>query len=261
MIKLVACDLDGTLLWGPNKIIRDESMELIEAILDQGRIFVAASGSQYPNQRRLFAKIADRIGYICENGSLLMKNGEILKRFTYEREFGIKLMQSILAKDGCEVLLSGVDTCYIQPKEKSYEDHMSYFVKNNVTVVEDICAVEEPFLKISAYKRDGLVDIAHDWDEEFGTEANIALSSTHWLDTSPIGGDKGNALTTMCQHYSVSLDETIAIGDNYNDILMFKVAGHSAAMAHGPKEVHPYANEIAEDVNDVFRKILEGKYD
>lgn len=261
MIKLVASDLDGTMLWGPDKIIREESIELIEALLDQGRIFVAASGRQYANQRRLFAKIADRIGYICENGSLLMHKGGILQRFAYDRETGIALMKSILEKEGCEVLLSGVDTCYIQPKEADYEDHMRHFVKNNVTVVDDICAVEEPFLKISVYKKEGLVSIAHDWDEAFGDRANIALSSETWLDTGPVGADKGRALASMCQLYGISLDETLAIGDNYNDIPMFQAAGYPVAMKNGPEEVRQFAKETTEDVNDILRKVLEGKYD
>lgn len=261
MIKLIASDLDGTMLWGPDKIVRDESLELIEALLDQGRTFVAASGRQYANQKRLFARIAERIGFICENGSLLMYRGNVLKKFAYDRETGIELMKSILAKDGCEVLLSGVDTCYIQPKEKSFEDHMKYYVKNNVTVVEDICAVEEPFLKISVYNRNGLVRIAHDWDEQFGSRANIAMSDKTWLDTGPLGADKGSALAAMCEMYGIGTDETLAIGDNYNDIPMFCTAGFPVAMEHGPEEVKKFAKETAKDVNDILRKVLEGKYD
>ena len=121
MIKLIASDVDGTLMREGERVIPPALFPLIHTMKENDIYFAACSGRQYANLRRLFAPVADDIGYICENGSLLMKNGEILKRFTYEREFGIKLMQSILAKEGCEVLLSGVDTCYIQPKEKSYQ--------------------------------------------------------------------------------------------------------------------------------------------
>lgn len=263
MIKLIASDLDGTLLWGTEKKIRKESVELIEALLAQGRIFMAASGRQYPNQRRLFDPVGlgDKIGYVCENGSLIMHKNKILKQYFFERELGIELMKSILEKDGCEVLLSGVNTSYIQPKTLEYEIHMKEFVRNNVTVVEDVCAVEEPFMKISAYKANKLVSFAHDWDDRFGKEMNIALADEFWLDFGPLESGKGKALLAVCDFYGYTADELLVIGDNYNDISMFEVTKNSFAMANGPEEVKTHANHVAQDINDVFRDILEGKYD
>lgn len=261
MIKMIASDLDGTMLWGPNKIMREESLQLVQEILDQGRIFVAASGRQYANQRRLFAPVKDKIGYICENGSLLMHEGKILKRYTFERELGIELMQSILEKEDCEVLLSGVETCYIQPKKESYTDHMIHFVKNNVTIVDDICAVEEPFLKISIYREQGIQAVAHDWDDRFGHRMNIAVSDGLWIDMGPFGADKGSALQEMCRVHGICPEEVLVIGDSFNDIPLLRTAGYPIAMEAAPEELKQYAKETTTDVNDVLRAVLRGEYD
>lgn len=263
MIKIIASDLDGTLLLGEERIIRPESFELIEALLDQGRIFMACSGRQYANQRKLFQAggLSDRIGYVCENGGLIMHKNNILKQYYFEKELGVELMRSILAKDGCEVLLSGVNTCYVQPKDPEFADYMREFVGNHVTVVDDICAVEEPFMKISAYKKDEIVSLAHAWDAQFQGKMNIALANEIWLDFGPSGAGKGRALLDICDLYGCTSDDLLVLGDNYNDISMFEMTRHSFVMENGPDEVKPHANHVAKDVNHVLKDILEGKYD
>ncbi|QNO15408.1 HAD hydrolase family protein [Alkalicella caledoniensis] len=50
-------------------------------------------------------------------------------------------------------------------------------------------------------------------------------------------GNKGNGLKTMARHFNISIDNTVAIGDERNDIPMFKVAGLSIAMGNAEEEV------------------------
>ena len=69
MIKLVASDLDGTLL---------HNYDTIKALHEKGIIFTAASGRQYANIRRLFAPLGFDIPYIAENGSMCVYKEEIL---------------------------------------------------------------------------------------------------------------------------------------------------------------------------------------
>ena len=54
-IKLIACDLDGTLLLHGAQACTRKALELIGELCDRGIYFVPASGRQYPNLRRLFA--------------------------------------------------------------------------------------------------------------------------------------------------------------------------------------------------------------
>ena len=55
MIKLVASDLDGTLLHNYQQTVPKEIYDTIKALHEKGIIFTAASGRQYANIRRLFA--------------------------------------------------------------------------------------------------------------------------------------------------------------------------------------------------------------
>ena len=78
MIKLVASDLDGTLLHNYQQTVPKEIYDTIKALHEKGIIFTAASGRQYANIRRLFAPLGFDIPYIAENGSMCVYKEEIL---------------------------------------------------------------------------------------------------------------------------------------------------------------------------------------
>lgn len=74
-IKLIACDLDGTLLHPGEREPRSEAFELIDELHRRGIVFMPASGRQYASLRYLFAPVADELAYVCENGALVMSEG------------------------------------------------------------------------------------------------------------------------------------------------------------------------------------------
>ena len=141
MIKLIASDLDGTLLLNHAQSLNPGTAELIHELTKQGRIFAAASGRQYPNLYRLFHGVEDEIAYICENGALVMYQGQVIDKHIIDRELGQKIMKIILENGDTELLLSGMNTCYVQPKDPAYAEHLIHVVKNNVTVVDDIFSI------------------------------------------------------------------------------------------------------------------------
>ena len=70
MIKLIASDLDGTLLQNEAQELTPRAIELIRALTQKGVHFVAASGRQYANIRRLIAPLGFDIPYPAENDSM-----------------------------------------------------------------------------------------------------------------------------------------------------------------------------------------------
>ena len=59
MIKLIASDIDGTLVKDGTLAIDREYMEVIGRLIDKGIVFVACSGRQYRSERKLFTPVAD----------------------------------------------------------------------------------------------------------------------------------------------------------------------------------------------------------
>lgn len=71
MIKLIATDIDGTLLKDGTLMIDPEYMTVIEKLTSKGIIFVACSGRQFISERKLFAPIRDKLLYITDGGTVV----------------------------------------------------------------------------------------------------------------------------------------------------------------------------------------------
>lgn len=256
MLKLIASDLDGTLLQNGAQSLTDEAVRLIKALQEKGVIFTAASGRQYPNLYRLFGELSENMAFICENGAYVVYKGQEIASTPMNRELGIEIMKDIYSMDGCEVLLSGKNTSYLQPKTEAYLHRMKYIVKNNVTLVGDITKVEEPFLKISVCRLDGIDEVAEHFHTTFGHRAKATVSGFAWLDFTAEDVNKGTALTALQQKLSITPEETMVFGDNYNDLDMFSCAGTSYVMSAAVPEVKAYANAEAATVEEVLARLL-----
>lgn len=261
MIRLIASDLDGTLLLNGAQSLRPETTGLIQKLTRQGRIFAAASGRQYANLCRLFKGVEEEIAYICENGSLVIYQGKILEKHIIPRETGQEILKAMMEKDGAEALLSGVDTCYIQAKDPDYAVHLRDVVKNNVTEVPDILKTTEPYLKISVYEKAGVNKSQAYWKERFGDRVTVVTSGNAWLDTMPKGVDKGSAIHTLMEKLGITPEETLVLGDNFNDIEMMDAVKYSFAMEKAASEVKAHCRYETALVEDTLREILGGKYD
>ena len=80
MIKLVASDLDGTLLFKGAQSLPEEIFPLIRQLKKMGILFVAASGRQYANMKKMFRPVVDDMAFISENGALAVYNEKEIGR-------------------------------------------------------------------------------------------------------------------------------------------------------------------------------------
>ena len=255
MLKLIASDLDGTLLQGTREISR-EAVAMIKKLSEMGILFAAASGRQSPNLRRLFEPVKDDIAYICENGALVVYQGRVLHKDVFDRTLGDEILESILEKESAEALVSGESTCYIQPKKPSFYDHIANFVKNDVTLMDDIFRIEEPYLKISVYEEAGVENIYPYWKEKFGERATVVTSGFAWLDMMPKGADKGNAMQILQQSLQIKPEECAAFGDNYNDLEMLSKVKYSYAAGDAKDAVKKACRAETKRVETVLNKII-----
>lgn len=259
MIKLIASDLDGTLLQNGAQELRSEMIDYVRKLKELGILFVAASGRQYANMQRLFEPVKDDIAYICENGALVVYQGEVLSKTIIEKETGEAILQDVRNREGCEILLSGMNTSYLQPKTKEYQHHMQFIVKNNVTVVEDILSVTEDYLKISVYEKEGIDRSSHYFKEKWGSKVTVVTSGYAWLDMIGRGVNKGKALRILQEKYKILPNETMAFGDNYNDVEMLKNTTYSFAMNGGVKDILKISNYSTDCVEPILKKVICGE--
>lgn len=256
--RLIASDLDGTLLLNGAQQLNPEACGLIQKLLDQGICFAAASGRQRFNLQNLFAPVRDQIAYICENGCLSYYHGEILNREVMDRETGRKIIRMIEQDPGCEPLVSGNETSYIRPGNDAYYTLLHDTVKNHVTVVPDLCAVEEPYMKISIYT-DRIERILADWQVKTEGLCSVAASGAQWIDMMPTGVSKATALQKILERLEIDPSDCIAFGDNENDREMLAMVGCPITMETAAPAVKPLGRYHADTVENALKSILDGE--
>lgn len=232
MIRLIASDIDGTLLRGGETEISPRFFREAKRLMRQGVAICAASGRQYTSLRKLFAPLADEMYFLCENGAVVYGPGQppkLLSRTVIDRELSLELCRDILALPGCELLISGTNMSYLCPKTEEYLNHIRYFVGNNVTILKSPQEMPEDFVKISAYYLPGAAQIEPLLVPKWGKRLGAAIAGSCWLDFTL--ADKATGIRALYQALSVTPEETVAFGDNYNDVPMLDAVGHPYLMA------------------------------
>ncbi|MFV0401500.1 MAG: HAD-IIB family hydrolase [Oscillospiraceae bacterium] len=255
MIRMIASDIDGTLLQGEKKQLSARQMELIGACLDKGILFVAASGRQYPNLKRLFAPLRRRIYYIAENGSVIARGNELLETRLFPGQLAGELIAELSAREDCATVISTVNSLFLTDTDRTLADYLIYTMRNTVTVVEDLAALDEDIINISACTDAARVqalcrELAPKWEAHF----EVAPAGGGWLDFTL--SNKGAAIRYLQQRAGISREETLVFGDNFNDLGMFASAERSYAMEGAALAVRESATGCCASVESVLEALL-----
>ena len=94
--------------------------------------------------------------------------------------------------------------------------------------------------------------------EKFGSEFDVTCSAQVLVEVSPLNDNKGEALKFIASHYGVTMDSTVAVGDNLNDLPMIKQAGVGVAVGNAVRELKDAADIVTVSNNDgAVAKIIE----
>ena len=225
-IKLIACDLDGTLLHPGEREPRSEAFELIDELHRRGIVFMPASGRQYASLRYLFAPVADELAYVCENGALVMSEGRAVVKRSMERSLAMDIANAVVAYPHADVTLSCEGHLYTMSGNDAFVDHLRYEVHCDVA---DQPAALEYFERL------------------FSDRVDVMTSGTEWTDFIGFDSGKGSALADYGRALGISPYEMMAFGDNENDRDMLNVVGHPYLMEN--------CNPTMRDINDRVRYV------
>ena len=240
MIKLVASDLDGTLLFKGAQSLPEEIFPLIRQLKKMGILFVAASGRQYANMKKMFRPVVDDMAF--------------------EQELVREIAENIYDKEGSEFTCSTKDFYYIRPKTEHFRDLMINVVGNVCKEINSFEEITEPCMKLAVYERGGLQDdTIHYWNERFGDKCTVVTSGTAWVDFIPFDTNKAKGVEKYQEILGIRPEECIVFGDEYNDIAMLKSVPYSFAMAHAKDGVKQAAAYETERVETILKKLITAK--
>lgn len=256
MIRLVTCDIDGTLLHGAETAIDDETLREIARLREKGILFCPASGRQYRSLRRLFQPVQNEIAYICENGSVVFgpgAPGPVWGKVPLDRAEAVRLCRDIMATPECEINASGENTCYVCTRDEEYLRHMREDVGNNTEVVADPEDIPEEIIKVSAFSRRGTDAVIGHFRGRWGGIFQVAVAGAQWIDFTI--ADKGAGLKLICKAMGVKPEEVMSFGDNYNDIPILSLVGYPYMMDNAVQELRDMFPNHCRRVADVLKTL------
>ena len=256
MYRIIVSDLDDTLLTSDHKLT-DRTLSAIQRARRAGVKFVPASGRGIRSITSLLEKIGTldtageyMIGY---NGGMIYENKD--DRVIYSQGITFEEAETLFKRGlgydvSIRIYTSG--TVYVRKtahdlptanlgtqKVVSFDDRDISFLRDKDIIK---CVFDLPDYDVLFRIEDDLRDVT-------GNMA-VSYSSGRFLEFNRKGVDKGAALRILAKHLGVPMSETMALGDNYNDLAMIKAAGLGVAVANSVSEVREAADLVSDRTND-----------
>ena len=240
MVKLIASDIDGTLVKDGTLAIDPEYMDVIGRLIDKGIVFVACSGRQFRSERKLFAPIADKLLYVSDGGTVVRTPKEILKVHAMPDEIW-KGMCSMIRENmpSCDYFVCTPECCFAEDGGSRMfhwlRDSYGYDIRE---VPEMLKLKDQQIIKFSVYHQNACEEMcASLFTPAWKDKTVMAAAGKEWMDCNPLGVNKGTAIRFLQEYLGIAPDETCTFGDNLNDIEMLESAGTSYAVSNAREEV------------------------
>lgn len=258
MIKLIASDIDGTLVTDGSHEINPELYDVILKLRAKGIQFAAASGRQWASIESIFDPIKERVFYLSDNGAYVGCHGRDLFINPIERRTIMDVIQDVRKTEGLEIMVSGPDMIYVETADREFVDWLVNGYKFRVKQVEDLTRVESQFIKISVYRKTDVEAHTRALREKYADRLKITIAGDMWMDCMKPGINKGQAVKLLQESLGIKPEETMAFGDQLNDIEMLNQAYYSFAVGNAREEVKAAARfQTDTNVNDGVLKILK----
>ena len=250
MNKMIFLDIDGTLLRDDgtyNKKIKG----VIEEFKEINSYIVLTSA----RSRLKMEKIKNELGidtyYISSNGSEIIniKTNNIIYS-SYINDKSLLYIYSLAMKFNIELVLAVDDTEYIINNKNNINKNLLKKLK-----VKQIMMLSEDLRQLNKFiKKIDILD-----NVEFVYNLNNKENGKYWYSVVNKGVSKGNASLILSEHCNIKKENTIGIGNDYNDISMFNMLGLGVIVDNAINEVKEYASLIIDsNNNDGVYKYLKG---
>lgn len=264
-IRLIAVDMDGTLLDGDGRI-PEALWPLLDDLHDRGILFAPASGRQLATLQAAFVDApADEMIYIAENGTYVVHGDDEVSTDALDARFVERLIARVRElsahRHDLGAVVCGKRSAYIERTDGPFLDEVrKYYAK--LEVVPDLLSIDDQVLKVAVFDFDSAARSAPDFDE-VGDGYQVVVSGEHWIDFMNSGVNKGVALERLQQALGISRDQTAAFGDYLNDLELLDAAGYSYAMANAHPDILARARfraptNIEYGVITTIRGLLDG---
>lgn len=267
MVKLIATDMDGTLLNAAHEVSQ-ENIEAIQYAQSRGVTVTIATGRAFYEANDPIKPTGLKVPYICLNGaevrdeSFDIVHTSSLNHELYQRIRNVLVRENIYyqiytnfgiyTEDPERDLAIYLDIAKYsgqQPDVEKISQHINHRIEigtlkvvNNYDNIESVTG--ELIMKVLAHDTD--LDKIARVKAELSESSNLAVSSSSKgnLEITHIDAQKGLALCAIAEKLGIDMKDTMAIGDNLNDKSMLDRAGIAVAMDNGLPELKENATFV-----------------
>ena len=254
--RLIAADLDGTLI-DDNYRIEPLLLSTLNKCRALGVELVVATGRLFPSALPFARDLAVSLPVIASNGAVVKNpvTGELILYLTLARELAIEALE-LTGGGTAQRFVNIEDNFYTDaPEEKSEKYSEALKIKFIRRVPLEDVVTEDPTMVVIRDREDEIERMTGVLRDHFGDKVYLANSKPFFIDINHPAASKGAALETLCQRLKVDSQEVLAIGDGWNDLEMFRIAGLGAAVANAPERLKEAAGYVCE--NPSYRGVIE----
>lgn len=253
-IRLVAFDIDGTLL-GSDKVPQPGTLRAFEAMREADTRIMLASGRPIPGLKALAARcgLGEDLIFAGLNGSVVVDQAteEILARHPVPPataqpiiDLGRQLGIVVMLPHDAELVVGEEHTENAQVRHEAAGNGLA------VRGVEDVSRPDiAPTKVLFCAPRPELEALEQKLLADYGEQIELAYSSPIYMEATAAGVDKSTAIRDFCRTQGISAAQTMAFGDNGNDVTMLRAAGIGVAMGNAIPEAREAA-DIVTSSND-----------
>ncbi len=240
MLKLLVSDFDGTLLGHEEQNLEKSIIERIDALVSNGIIFTISSGRSYLGLKKYFSVLKNKICFISFDGALVTINDRVIfqKTFSYE---SIEYIFNTAFQENNLVRFMSKDFVYtVGDKQNKFPSDIK------ITKRFDI---KSPIYKIEIFGKTSVCE---------GRDFRLHYEDESVKEFVPAFANKGVALGALQRHLGISLYDTLAMGDNDNDIPMMKNAKFSVCVSEKCDDLKKECNIFTHSAKEILEKVWLG---
>lgn len=253
-IKLIATDMDGTLLDPKGQL----DLLRLEKILDQldqrGIRFVIATGNETHRMRQLLGRLIDRVVLVVANGARIFENNQLVQAQTWDDDMVDKALVFFKGRElENQFVVTSMNGGFVKKGtiftelDKFMTPEMIEQLYRRTNFVEELKSdLFGGVLKMSlVVKEEYPSAILQEINQLFDGRARAVSSGYGCVDILQEGIHKAWGLQELLNRWKLTPEQIMAFGDSENDVEMLELAGISYAMENADDKAKAAATDLA----------------
>ena len=245
MKKIIAIDLDGTLL-DSDKKIPESTIEYLKELKEEGNIIVIATG-RTANSAKAVTNGADFANYIISDTGLILydiSQEKVIYRNQIDKDEAEKLYNEAIKEDCKRIEIFTNEKYYEYQKYENYYNNKIYKTNIHIKKYEDFAKYNETInhMAISFDTNEQGRKFILDYQNKVNNIDILVMKDSfaqniEWLEICCKGVNKYTTLERLSQMLDIKIEDVISFGDSPNDIEMIANSGIGVAMANAIAQV------------------------